>query len=101
MASLACPRCGKHFTEYDVSCINCGLKITPEIRAKLLKELDDRIQMEAGLARKRMTNRPKSHKLERRLNRTTLGLFGTGWAKLAVPAIIVLLVIIVAALMFL
>ena len=101
MTSIACPKCGKHITEYDVICLNCNFVITPEIRAKLLKEREERILLEADLARRRVPNRHKEHKLQRKLNRITLRLFGIGWAKLVVPFIIFILLLIVFLLMIL
>ena len=38
MASIICPECKNHVSEYDLACLICGHTITEEEREKLIKE---------------------------------------------------------------
>jgi len=104
MTSIICPKCKSHITEYDLSCLNCGYTVTQEEREKLVKEreeLKSKKLSEKGSAHQEELKHHQEYKLEKKLNKLSLGFFKVGFAEMLVPLFIILLIIIVIAIMFL
>jgi len=104
MTSIICPRCKSHITEYDLSCLNCGYTITQEEREKLVKEREDlksKKSLENRSAHQEELKHHQEFKLEKNLNKLSVGFFKVGFAEMIVPLFVILMIIIVIAIMFL
>lgn len=102
MTSIICPNCKSRVTDFDLCCVNCGYKVTQEEREKLVDEmLKAHPPDEHHSAEERARKHLQEHKLEKNLNKFSLGLFKVGFAEMIVPLFIILLIIIVIAVMFL
>jgi len=102
MTSIICPNCKSRVTEFDLSCVNCGYTVTQEEREKLVDEmLKSQAPAEDHSAEERAHKLLQEHKLEKKLNKFSLGLFNVGFAEMIVPLFIILVIIIVIAVMFL
>jgi len=103
MVSITCPKCKKRMSVFDVVCFHCGFIMTDEERDRQLKELEKQ-EREASLkgssAPERALKHPRAHKIEKRINTISLGLFKIGWTEMVVPFIIFLLIIILVLIMF-
>ncbi len=102
MTSIICPNCKSRVTDFDLCCVNCGYKVTQEEREKLIDEM---IKAQASDEDRLVEERAHKHlqeiKLEKKLNKFSLGLFKVGFAEMIVPVVIILVIIIVIAVMFL
>ena len=102
MTSIICPNCKSRVTDFDLCCVNCGYKVTQEEREKLVDEmLKAHTPDEDHSAEERARKHLQEHKLEKKLNKFSLGLFKVGFAEMIVPLFIILVIIIVIAVMFL
>ena len=102
MTSIICPKCKSHISEYDLICLNCGYSITQEEREKLVKEvLDSQESVEENAAHQQALKHQHELKIEKKLNKVSLGFFKVGFAEMVVPLVIILLIIIVAVIMLL
>jgi len=102
MKSITCPKCRSHISEWDVICLNCGFTITPEERELLVKEQEKQSSDDSFIGSSphvRVLKHQHSHKIQKKLNEISFGLFKVGWAELSVPIIIFLLIIIFIILM--
>lgn len=103
MTSIICPKCKSHITDFDMSCLNCGYKITEEEREKLVKEreeLKSKKLLEKGSTHQEELKHHQEYKLEKKLNKLSVGFFKVGFAEMIVPLFIILVIIIVIAIMF-
>ena len=102
MASIICPECKNHVSEYDLACLICGHTITEEEREKLIKEMHQaKAAVKDHSAKEKAQKHLQELKLEKKLNKFSLGLFKIGFAEIIVPLFIILLIIVVIAVMFL
>jgi len=102
MTSIICPNCKSRVTEFDLSCVNCGYTVTQEERKKLIDEMiKAQAPAEDLSAEEKAHKLLQEHKLEKKLNKFSVGLFKVGFAEMIVPLLIILLIIIVIAVMFL
>jgi len=102
MTSITCPKCRSHISEWDVICLNCGFSITPEEREKLVKEQEKQSSHHTLIGNSHhegVLKHQHEHKIQKKLNKISLGFFNVGWAEMAVPFILIMLIIIVAILM--
>jgi len=104
MTSIVCPKCKSHLSEWNLSCINCGLTVTEELREQLIRE--KQIQREMDTLKDispqvRAMKLDRKYKLQKALNTYSFGLFKTGFAEIVVPVLIVVLIIIAITFMFL
>ena len=72
MASLVCPVCKSHISDFDLCCLKCGYIITPEERIRLVKEREEQIahdlEMKKVLHEEKMKHRNK-HRLQKQLDK--------------------------------
>lgn len=104
MTSIICPECKSHISEYDLICLNCGYTVTQEEREKLVKEqeeLTSKKLLEKGSTHQEELKHHQEFKLEKKLNKLSVGFFKVGFAEMIVPLFIILVIIIVIAIMFL
>jgi len=102
MTSIICPNCKSRVTDFDMSCVNCGYTVTEEEREKLIDEmLKAQAPAEDHSAEERARKLLQEHKLEKKLNKFSVGLFKVGFAEMMVPLFIILVIIIVITIMFL
>ncbi len=104
MTSIICPKCKSHITEFDLSCVNCGYTITQEELEELVKEreeLKSKKLLEKGSTHQEELKHHQEYKLEKKLNKLSVGFFKVGFAEMIVPLFIILVIVIVIAIMFL
>ena len=102
MTSITCPKCNSHISEWDVICLKCGHSVTPEERELLVKEQEAMLAGETGLTREAHEREMKlkhRHRLQKRLDRFTLGVFGVTADVLTVFVIAIILLAAVSLLM--
>lgn len=102
MTSIICPKCAGHISEWDVICLACGHSVTPEERERLVKEQEalltreSELKHEAHEAEMKLRHR---HRLQKRFDRFTVGLFGVTIDVVTVFIIAVILLAAVSVLM--
>ena len=101
MTSIICPKCKSHITEFDLSCVNCGYTITQEELVKEREELKSKKLLEKGSTHQEELKHHQEYKLEKKLNKLSVGFFKVGFAEMIVPLFIILVIVIVIAIMFL
>ena len=96
MSTIICPNCKFQNTEFDLKCFKCGHAFSPEEREMLLKENE---MKHIHDSHKSSGEHPHEHKVQRKLNLISFGIFKVGFAEILVPIITFLLIIIVVFLM--
>jgi|APDOM4702015159_1054818.scaffolds.fasta_scaffold149363_1 hypothetical protein len=92
MSSIICPKCGKHITDWDLACINCGYPITQEERIRLKTEHEKLIARDT-FGKEHFHARSLNHPIQRKLNRISFNIFRVGWPEMVVPLVAVLLIV--------
>jgi len=101
MTSIICPKCKSHISEWDVICLKCGYSVTPEERELLVKEHEAlahqaELEQQAHEAEMKLKHR---HRLQKRFDRFTVGMFGVSIDIVAVFIIGLILLAAVTVLM--
>lgn len=102
MTSIICPKCKSHISEWDVICLKCGYSVTPEEREHLVKEQEALLAREAEQERQAHEAEMKlkhRHRIQKRFDRFTVGLFGVTIDVVTVFIIAVILLAAVSVLM--
>jgi len=98
MNTIICPNCKFHNTEFDLTCFKCGHAFSPEERDQQAKEYEMLLLRDSH---KSSGEHHHEHKVEKKLNLISFGIFKVGFAEILVPIITFLLIIIVVFLLLL